>query len=98
MTRSPGTLVGYWNRQAPTYDRSTAGVERQFFADSRGWVCGRACGATVEISIGTGANLHHDRVFPCDVEDRVQLPAGMAHQEGSPGRGRHMDREPIQPL
>ena len=57
MTRSTGTLVGYWDRQAPTYDTRRVGVERRFFADSRGWVCGRARGATLEIAIGTGANL-----------------------------------------
>jgi len=59
MTRSHGTLVGYWDRQAPTYDTRSAGLERRFFADSRGWVCGRARGATLEIAIGTGANLSH---------------------------------------
>lgn len=59
MTRSTGTLVRYWDRQAPTYDTRMAAVERRFFADSRRWVCGRARGATLEIAIGTGANLSH---------------------------------------
>lgn len=65
MSRSRGTLVGYWDRQALTYDTRTAGVERRFLADSRGWVCGRARGATLEIAIGTGANLSH---YPRDVD------------------------------
>lgn len=59
MTGSHGTLVGYWDRQAPTYDMRRAGVERRYFADSRAWVCSRARGATLEIAIGTGANLSH---------------------------------------
>ena len=65
MTRSRRTLVGYWDRQAPSYDRRMAGVEGRFFADSRGWVCGRARGATLEVAIGTGANLCH---YPRDVD------------------------------
>jgi len=65
MTRSTGTLVGYWDRQAPTYDTRMAGVERRFFADSRRWVCRRARGATLEIAIGTGANLPH---YPEEVD------------------------------
>ena len=65
MTRSHGTLVRYWDRQAPTYDRRMAGVEHRFLADSRRWVCGRSVGATLEIAIGTGANLPH---YPREVE------------------------------
>lgn len=65
MTRSHGTLVGYWDRQAATYDSRMARAESRFFADSRGWVCGRARGATLEVAIGTGANLSH---YPADVE------------------------------
>ncbi len=65
MTRPIGKLVRYWDRQAPTYDARMAGVERRFFADSRRWVCGRARGATLEIAIGTGANLPH---YPEEVD------------------------------
>ncbi|GAB3144506.1 class I SAM-dependent methyltransferase [Micromonospora sonneratiae] len=65
MTRSTGTLVGYWNRQAATYDARMAGLERRFFADSRGWVCRRARGTTLEIAVGTGANLPH---YPGEVD------------------------------
>jgi ubiquinone/menaquinone biosynthesis C-methylase UbiE len=42
-----------------------ATVERRFFADSRAWVCGRARGATLEIAIGTGANIPH---YPREVD------------------------------
>ncbi|WP_433216599.1 class I SAM-dependent methyltransferase [Microtetraspora malaysiensis] len=65
MSRSSRELVGYWDRQAATYDRRLAGVERRLLADSRRWVCGRARGATLEIAIGTGANLRH---YPDDVD------------------------------
>ncbi|MET9022616.1 class I SAM-dependent methyltransferase [Actinopolymorpha sp. NPDC004070] len=65
MSRSSRRLVGYWDRRAPTYDTKTAGVERRYLADSRRWVCGRARGSTLEIAIGTGANLRH---YPRKVE------------------------------
>lgn len=59
MIRSTGRLLGYWDRQASTYDTRTAGIERRYLAASRHWVCRRARGATLEIAIGTGANLPH---------------------------------------
>lgn len=59
MARSHGRLIAFWDRQAPSYDPRMAGIERRFFADSRDWVCGRAHGATLEVAIGTGANLAH---------------------------------------
>ena len=59
MARSPAALADFWNRQAPTYDRRMSALERRFFADSRAWVGGRAHGTTLEIAIGTGANLPH---------------------------------------
>jgi len=57
MTRSIDALVGYWDRQAPTYDTRMTRVERRYFADSRRWIGGRAHGSTLEIAVGTGANL-----------------------------------------
>jgi ubiquinone/menaquinone biosynthesis C-methylase UbiE len=57
MTRSTAALVDYWDRRAPSYDAKMAGVERRFLADSRRWVCSRARGATLELAIGTGANI-----------------------------------------
>ncbi|WP_020575833.1 class I SAM-dependent methyltransferase [Actinopolymorpha alba] len=59
MTRSSRALVGYWDRQAATYDSRLAAAERRYLADSRRWVCGRARGTTLEIAIGTGANLRY---------------------------------------
>ncbi len=59
MTRSTRALVGYWDKQAPTYDTKMTGVERRLFPGSRHWVCSRARGETLELSIGTGANLAH---------------------------------------
>lgn len=61
---TPKDLERYWDRQAGTYDRNTAGVERRFLAASRRWVCQRAQGATLEIAVGTGANLPY---YPDDV-------------------------------
>ncbi|MFD2077616.1 class I SAM-dependent methyltransferase [Actinopolymorpha cephalotaxi] len=65
MSRSPRALVGQWDRRAPTYDTKMAGVERRYLADSRRWVCGRAHGRTLEVAVGTGANL---RYYPGKVE------------------------------
>ena len=41
------------------YDVVMARLERRFFPDTRAWVCGRARGATLEVAVGTGANLSH---------------------------------------
>src|SRR5690606_24206250 len=65
MTRATGSLIGYWDRQAATYDRKTAGIERRLLSQSRRWVGTRARGATLEIGVGTGANLPH---YPDDVD------------------------------
>ena len=59
MTRSTRALVGYWDRQAPSYDTKMTGIERRIFPHSRQWVCSRARGETLEVGIGTGANLVH---------------------------------------
>jgi SAM-dependent methyltransferase len=53
-----------WDREAATYDRRLAGVERRFFGDTRPWLCGNARGSTLEVAIGTGLNLAH---YPPDV-------------------------------
>jgi len=49
----------HWDRRAPTYDRSMAWAERRMFKDTRAWVGRRAEGQTLEIAVGTGANLPH---------------------------------------
>lgn len=53
--------AAYWDAQAAGYDRRTAWVERRFLAASRRWVCERTRGRTLEVAIGTGANLPHHR-------------------------------------
>jgi hypothetical protein len=52
-------LRRYWDRQAATYDRQSAFVERRFFSDTRGWLCAQAVGDTLEVAIGTGLNFAH---------------------------------------
>jgi len=59
MTGSVGRRVRYWDRQAPDYDRTMTAVERRLFPSSRHWVCSRAVGRTLEVAVGTGANLTH---------------------------------------
>lgn len=61
---SHAKLARYWDREAPTYDRKMSAVERRMFPQSRQWVCSRAHGQTLEVGIGTGANLAH---YPADV-------------------------------
>jgi SAM-dependent methyltransferase len=46
-----------WERLAPRYDRKVRGPERLLFEGGREWVCSRARGDVLEISIGTGRNL-----------------------------------------
>lgn len=64
MTRRD-ELVGFWDREAGTYDAKTAWLERRFLAESRAWVCARAAGRTLDVAVGTGANLEH---YPAHVE------------------------------
>jgi len=96
MTRAKERRVRYWDRQAPNYDKKMSLVERRLFADTRHWVCSRARGATLEVAIGTGANLAH---YGADVEltgvdwseamllavrhqaDRGQRPVALAHAD-----------------
>jgi len=46
-----------WERLAPRYDEKVRRPERLLFAGGREWVCARATGDLLEISIGTGRNL-----------------------------------------
>ncbi len=46
-----------WERLAPRYDEKVRLPERLLFAGGREWVCSRAKGDVLEISIGTGRNL-----------------------------------------
>jgi ubiquinone/menaquinone biosynthesis C-methylase UbiE len=75
MTGSLGRRVRYWDRQAPGYDRGMNAVERRLFPGSRQWVCSRAVGRTLEVAIGTGANLTH---YPLETDlTGVDWSAGM---------------------
>ena len=69
-----------WDRHAPRYDAATAWVERRFLADGRRWVCPRATGRTLEVGVGTGANVGH---YPPDVElIGIDPSAGMLAEAG----------------
>jgi ubiquinone/menaquinone biosynthesis C-methylase UbiE len=57
VSRSPADLARWWDKQAPSYDRRTAGIERRWFAAGRRRLCAAAIGDTLEIAVGTGANL-----------------------------------------
>jgi ubiquinone/menaquinone biosynthesis C-methylase UbiE len=46
-----------WERLAPRYDTKVRLAERLLFDGGRQWVCERARGEVLEISIGTGRNL-----------------------------------------
>lgn len=73
-----GRRARYWDRQAGTYDVRMARLEARHLAESRRWVCARAHGATLEIGIGTGANLPH---YPPGVTlTAVDVSAGMVEQ------------------
>jgi ubiquinone/menaquinone biosynthesis C-methylase UbiE len=48
-----------WDRLAPRYDEKVRLPERLLFAGGREWVCSRAKGEVLEISVGTGRNLPH---------------------------------------
>ncbi|GIG20581.1 ubiquinone/menaquinone biosynthesis methyltransferase [Cellulomonas chitinilytica] len=51
------TRAAYWDGQAATYDRTTAFFERRLFAQARQWIAERTSGSTLEVGVGTGANL-----------------------------------------
>jgi len=64
-----------WDRLAPGYDRVVRLPERLLFAEGREWVCSRARGEVLEISIGTGRNLP---LYAPDVHlTGVDISAGM---------------------
>ncbi|HTN53167.1 MAG TPA: class I SAM-dependent methyltransferase [Anaeromyxobacter sp.] len=48
-----------WDRLAARYDRSMERGERFLIGGGREWVCSRARGDVLELSIGTGRNLPH---------------------------------------
>ncbi|MGW0230375.1 class I SAM-dependent methyltransferase [Actinopolymorpha singaporensis] len=96
MSRSARNLVDYWDRRASSYDTKMAGAERRFLTDSRRWVCARARGSTLEVAVGTGANLRH---YPRNVDlTAIDWSPGMldaarhqAKQIGRPVTFHHAD-------
>lgn len=58
-SRRTERLRSFWDSNAGRYDTATAWLERRFLGDSRGWIGSRASGRTLELAIGTGANLPH---------------------------------------
>ena len=64
-----------WDRLAPGYDKKIRIPERLLFAGGREWVCSRARGDVLEISVGTGRNL---QLYPPDVRiTAVDISASM---------------------
>ena len=58
MTDAPSRGgAAYWDGQASTYDRTTAFLEPRLFAPARRWIADRVSGRTLEVAVGTGANL-----------------------------------------
>lgn len=47
----------FWDQCAPRYDRQVRHFERLLFPGGRGWACGQAAGAVLEVGVGTGLNL-----------------------------------------
>lgn len=64
-----------WDRLAPRYDKTVRLPERLLFAGGREWVCSRARGDVLEVSVGTGRNLP---LYSRDVRIAgVDISAGM---------------------
>jgi ubiquinone/menaquinone biosynthesis C-methylase UbiE len=53
-----------WEKNAPTYDKQIAFLERIWFGGGREWLGTRARGHVLEVAIGTGLNLPH---YPADI-------------------------------
>ncbi|WP_421742963.1 class I SAM-dependent methyltransferase [Cellulomonas sp.] len=66
-----GSRAAYWDDQAATYDRTTAFLEPRLFAPARRWIADRVSGRTLEVGVGTGANLTYyaDRVTDLTLTD-----------------------------
>ncbi|MET0789398.1 MAG: class I SAM-dependent methyltransferase [Cellulomonas sp.] len=79
------TRATYWDRQAPTYDRTTAWVERRLLAQARGWIADRVLGTTLEVAVGTGANLPY---YAHRADDLTLTDASQAMLDAAADRAR----------
>jgi ubiquinone/menaquinone biosynthesis C-methylase UbiE len=57
VTEETERLKRLWEKEAPTYDRRMAVLERVLLGDGREWVCSRASGEVLEVGVGTGRNF-----------------------------------------
>ena len=53
-----------WDKNASSYDKQIAYVEKIWFGGSREWLGARAHGRVLEVAVGTGLNLPH---YPADI-------------------------------
>jgi ubiquinone/menaquinone biosynthesis C-methylase UbiE len=89
--------AAYWDRQAATYDRTTQFLEPRLLAPARRWVAQRVSGRTLEVAVGTGANLAYvaQRATDLTVTDvsAAMLDAAVARARtlGVPVRPVHAD-------
>jgi ubiquinone/menaquinone biosynthesis C-methylase UbiE len=80
-----------WNRLASRYDEKIRFPERFLFAGGREWVCSRARGDVLEVSIGTGRNLP---LYASDVRlTGIDISSGMLEIARSRAArlGRHVE-------
>jgi ubiquinone/menaquinone biosynthesis C-methylase UbiE len=80
---------GYYDRVASQYDSWMHGFERAMLGHGRSRLCSRARGRTLEIAVGTGANLKH---YPPDATvTAVDLSAAMLAIARDRVRRRNLD-------
>jgi ubiquinone/menaquinone biosynthesis C-methylase UbiE len=82
MGQTSGT---YWDRQAATYDRTTSIFERRLLAPTRTWIADRVVGITLEVAVGTGANLPY---YAHRVDDLTLVDASQAMLDAAAARAR----------
>ncbi|NTW41990.1 MAG: class I SAM-dependent methyltransferase [Cellulomonadaceae bacterium] len=79
----------YWDRQAGTYDRTTAFFERRLLAPTRTWIADRVVGTTLEVAVGTGANLPY---YAHRVDDLTLVDASQAMLDAAAARAREVGK------